>query len=79
MGQFVQDRPIFAGGYAATQIGLLVWHLVSWQRHATAVADNDFSREPDLRTQRNVSAALFYGALAASVVEAVVVGLLTGE
>ena len=64
---------------AAGQVGLLVWHLVAWQRHADAVSDNDFAREPDLRTQRNISAAAFYGALGASLVEALIVGWVTGE
>jgi hypothetical protein len=79
VGQFAQDRPVLGGTYLAAEVGLFVWHLVAWQRHAAAVRDDDFGREPSLRDQRNLSAGLFYGSLAAGIVEAVVVGIVTGE
>ncbi|MFC1609653.1 hypothetical protein ACFL6C_01720 [Myxococcota bacterium] len=79
VGQFAQDRPIFGSSYAVTQAGLLAWHLVAWHRHASAASDHDHAREPDLRWQRNLSAALFYTAIAVSIIEAVVVGLVSGE
>ncbi|MEE8409891.1 MAG: hypothetical protein V3T05_09815 [Myxococcota bacterium] len=79
VGQFAQERPIFASAYAAIDGGLLVWHLVAWQRHSKAAGGNDFAREPDLRNRRNLTAVIFYSALAATIAEAVVVGLLTGE
>ncbi len=79
VGQFAQDRPFFGGGYAAAQAGLLAWHLYTWQRHATAVDENDHAAEPNLRSQRNLSAILFYSSIAASVVEALIVGWATGK
>ena len=79
VGQFAQERPAFGFTYAATEVGLLAWHLVAWQRHASSVSHRDFVREPALRSQRNLSAGLFYGAIAAGMTEAVVMGLLTGE
>ncbi|MBI3179694.1 MAG: hypothetical protein HYZ27_08520 [Deltaproteobacteria bacterium] len=79
VGQFAQDRPIYGGSYAAAQVGLLIWHATVFSRHRTAERDGDFDREPELREQRNRSAIFLYSALAASVVEAVVVGLVRGE
>ena len=79
VGQFTQNRPLFGGSYAAVQVGLLAWHLMAWRRHADALDANDFAREPDLRTQRNLSAALFYSSMIVSVAEALLVGYLTGE
>jgi hypothetical protein len=78
-GQFAQRRPAFGGTYLAVELGLGAWHVIAWQRHAESVRRHDFDREPDLRFQRNLSAGLFYGALVAGIIEAVVVGALTGE
>jgi hypothetical protein len=78
VGQFVQDRPYTASAYATAQVGLLIWHVVASVRHTSAHDDADFGDEPELRAQRNISAGLFYGSLAASVLEALIVGWLTG-
>jgi hypothetical protein len=79
VGQFAQDRPGFGASYAALELGLLAWSVVAWRQHVKAVSDHDLARESRLRTQRNLSAGLFYGSLVAGVVEAVVVGWVTGE
>ncbi len=79
VGQFAQDRPIYGGSYAAAQAGLLVWHVTVVARHRAAENDTDYAGEPELRDQRNLSAVLLYSSLAASVIEAVVMGLVHGE
>jgi hypothetical protein len=76
VGQFAQARPVLGASWATLETGLLAWHVVAWKRHSTSVNGHDFAREPELRRQRNLSAGLFYGAVVAGVIEAVVVGLV---
>ncbi|MBI5511987.1 MAG: hypothetical protein HY903_24785 [Deltaproteobacteria bacterium] len=78
-GQFAGYRPIAGGVVAGVDLGLLAWHVLAWRAHRDALARRDFGQEPALRSRRNLSAGLFYGALALGVVEAVVVGAITGE
>jgi len=79
VGQFAGDQPLLGGGIAAAEVGLLAWHLFAIRAHSQAVNDNHYADEPALREQRNLSATWFYGSLVAGVVEAVVMGLVTGE
>ena len=76
VGQLAQKRYLAGGIYAGVQGGLLAWHLAAASRARSYDGPNpevDESR----RGQRNLSGALFIGALVASVVEAVIVGAVT--
>ncbi len=76
IGQWTQDRPIVGSAFAAAQAGLLGWHLYALNRHQKALEDDFLRGEPKWRTQRNLSAGLFYGALIAGVAEAVITGFV---
>lgn len=78
-GQFVQDRPVAGAVYAAAETALLTWYVVSWRRHANAVADKNAEAAWDLRGQRDLAGVLFLSSLAATVAECLIVGWLTGE
>lgn len=77
VGQLAQDRTGAALGYAALQIGLAIWHTTALIQHHTNAGDT--AREPELRRTRNLSGGLLLGAMTLNVLEAVVVGLVTGE
>jgi hypothetical protein len=77
-GQLVQDRPLFAAGYLAAQLGLLGWYASVWHSASRAGDLDSLSKERDLRERQALVLRLFVGAVAAGVLEAVVVGLVTG-
>jgi hypothetical protein len=79
VGQLVQDRPLFAASYLGIQVGLLGWY--AWVRRevSRAVDLDDLPRERELEQRRDMVLGLFVAAVAAGVIEAVVVGLATGE
>ncbi len=75
-GQWLQDRPLVGAGFLAATLSAAGWHLHAWRRHESALDQGDRDGEARWRGQRNVSAALLYGALAASIAEAGVYALL---
>jgi hypothetical protein len=78
VGQWTQKRPVFALSYLAVEAGLWGFYVYASHAHAAAVEQADWNREPALRTQANTALALAVGAMAAGVVEALVVGWLRG-
>lgn len=77
VGQFYQGRALVGSAVVATQVGLLAWHALAIRDHQEA--SDDPRIEPDYRATRNLSASIFWGALAVGVLEALVYGAVTGE
>lgn len=76
IGQFAQQRTTAGGIYLGAEASLAAWHATTLYLHQRALAENNQAREPGLRAQRNVSAALLYSALIAGVIDAVVWGAM---
>lgn len=75
VGQMAQDRYVTGSIYGAVQLGLLSWNLIATQQRNDA-ADDD----PDLDSlsdRQNLSAGLFYGSVAAAILESVLVWSLS--
>ncbi|MEO1172522.1 MAG: hypothetical protein AAFX94_10820 [Myxococcota bacterium] len=71
VGQIAQDRYVAGGIYGAVQLGLLAWNI-----QATAARSDASDTDPDLDSlsnRQNLTAGLLYGAIAASIIESVVV------
>lgn len=71
IGQFHQGRYWVGAGFAAAEVGLVVWHIAALRRYnATPAADPDAAS--NRRLSVNLSAGLLIGAVAAGIAEAVV-------
>jgi hypothetical protein len=77
-GQLAQDRPAFAAGYLAVQLSLLAWAAYAVQAQSKTHDNLQWELEESYRGQRNLALGLFVGAVAAGVLEAVIVGAVTG-
>jgi hypothetical protein len=76
-GQLAQERPYFALGNLSVQLGLLAWY--GWVQHngSRAREVGALLRERQLGQQQDLAIGLLVAAVAAGIVEAVVVGFLS--
>lgn len=77
--QFAQARPVFGSIYLATVVGLGAWFVAATIQHAEITSSGFVESEPEYRLYRGLSAGLFFGALGATVIEAIIYGLIVGE
>jgi hypothetical protein len=78
-GQFAQGRNVWGASFAGAQVGLLAWHLWVRQARQEAIDSQRFGREAKLRDRQNLSAGLFWAAVATGITEALVHGLWRGQ
>ncbi len=78
-GQFAQERYLFGAAYLAVEIGLIVWAVVAAVGYGNVVRSGAIEPEPAARLQRNLAIGVSVSFAAATVIEAVIVGLVIGE
>jgi hypothetical protein len=78
-GQFAQDRPVFGGVYLGITLGLGAWFAIAFSQYADATANGQVERIPELGRLRVASGALLGAVVCATILEAVIYGLVVGE
>lgn len=78
-GQLAQERYAFGVTYLAVDIGLVVWSIIASVGYDDVVRGGNVEAEPGARLHRNIAVGVTASFAAATVVEAVIYGLVAGE